>query len=78
MATQTQRTAFCPVRVELLLSENQALALAQMVKRICHEDLQRLSSRFDRYDDGRMELDHMLNGVARLQRALAEVGFEPR
>lgn len=59
------------------LSESEAMALAQMCKRMCWEDIDKLSSRFTKYD-GRLERDVMLDGVSTLRRALAEAGFAPR
>lgn len=60
------------------LNEDQALALAQLVKRFTYDDAQRLSNGFLRYADGRFERDVMLDAVCVVQRTLAEVGFEPR
>jgi hypothetical protein len=62
-----------PVIVPDLL-HNEAMALAQLVKRLGHDDVERLSSRFD----GGHERDLMLAGIDKLQRALAEAGFAPR
>jgi hypothetical protein len=45
-----------------------------MVKRLGHDDAERLSSR---YDVGH-ERDLMLAGIDKLERALAEAGFAPR
>jgi hypothetical protein len=62
-----------PVIVPDLL-HNEAMALAQLVKRLGHDDVERLSSRFD----GGHERNLMLAGIDKLQRALAEAGFAPR
>ena len=53
---------------------DQAMALAQMVKRLGYNDAERLSSRYD----GGEERDAMLAGIDKLQRALREAGFAPR
>jgi len=53
---------------------DEATALAQLVKRLCYHDAERLSSR---YDSGE-ERDAMLSGIDKLRRALAEAGFAPR
>ena len=56
------------------LPPDQAMALAQLVKRLGYDDAQRLSSRHD----GGHERDLMLSGIDKLQRTLAEAGFAPR
>jgi hypothetical protein len=61
-------------KIVLELPDDQAMALAQMVKRLGYDDAERLSSRYD----GGQERDAMLSGVDKLQRALAEAGFAPR
>ncbi len=61
-------------KVTLDLPPDEAMALAQMVKRLGYDDAERLSSRYD----GGHERDLMLAGVNKLQRALAEAGFAPR
>jgi hypothetical protein len=43
-------------------------------KRLSYDDCDRLSSRYD----GGEERDAMLQGITKLQRALAEAGFAPR
>jgi hypothetical protein len=53
---------------------DEAMALAQMCKRFCYEDAERLSNRHD----GGRERDAMLEGILSLQRGLAEAGFAPR
>jgi hypothetical protein len=57
-----------------LPSANAAMALAQLAKRFTYEDAARLSNRHD----GGHERDAMLEGIASLQRGLAEAGFAPR
>jgi hypothetical protein len=61
-------------KVTVDLPPEEAMALAQMVKRLGYDDAERLSSRYD----GGHERDLMLAGVDKLQRALAEAGFAPR
>ncbi len=61
-------------KIVLELPPNEAMALAQLVKRLGYDDAERLSSRYD----GGEERDAMLAGIDKLQRALAEAGFAPR
>jgi hypothetical protein len=61
-------------KVTVDLPPDEAMALAQMVKRLGYDDAERLSSRYD----GGTERDAMLAGINKLQRALAEAGFAPR
>jgi hypothetical protein len=61
-------------KVVVELPPDEAMALAQMVKRLGYGDAERLSSRYD----GGAERDLMLSGIDKLQRALAEAGFAPR
>jgi len=61
-------------KVTVDLPDDEAMALAQLVKRLGYDDAERLSSRYD----GGAERDRMLAGVNKLQRALAEAGFAPR
>jgi hypothetical protein len=61
-------------KIVLDLPDDQAMALAQLVKRLGYDDAERLSSRYD----GGHERDLMLAGVDKLHRALAEAGFAPR
>jgi hypothetical protein len=61
-------------RIVLDLPDDQALALAQMVKRFTWDDAVRFANR----DDGGREGDAILEGTLTLQRALAEAGFAPR
>jgi hypothetical protein len=63
--------------ITLHIPEDEALALAQLVKRIDYDSCGRLASRFDRYG-GRTEQDTIWAAVAILQRDLAEAGFSPR
>jgi hypothetical protein len=62
------------MKVVVELPPAEAMALAQMVKRLGYDDAERLSSKYD----GGQERDHMLAGIDKLQRALAEAGFAPR
>lgn len=59
------------IKITLNLAEDQAGALAEMVKRICWPDIKALSA-----DD--REATAMLDGVLRLRKALEVVGFAPR
>jgi hypothetical protein len=61
-------------RIPLELDADEAMALAQLTKRIGYDDAERLSSRYD----GGQERDAMLAGIDKLQRALCEAGFAPR
>jgi hypothetical protein len=61
-------------KVVIELPDDQAMALAQLAKRLGYDDAERLSSRYD----GGEERDAMLAGIDKLQRALAEAGFAPR
>ena len=61
-------------KIVLELPDDQAMALAQMVKRFTYDDAVRFA---DRHDGGR-ERDALLDGTLTLQRALAEAGFAPR
>jgi hypothetical protein len=61
-------------KIVLELPDDQAMALAQMVKRFCWED----AVRFANPHDGGCERDAILEGTLTLQRALAEAGFAPR
>jgi hypothetical protein len=58
--------------VDLLNAE--AMALAQMCKRFTDDDAERFA---DRHDGGR-EREAILDGIATLQKALAEAGYAPR
>ncbi len=61
-------------KITVDLPNDEAMALAQLVKRLGYDDAERLSSRYD----GGHERDLMLAGINKLQRALAEAGFAPR
>jgi hypothetical protein len=61
-------------KVVVELPPDEAMALAQMVKRLGYDDAECVSSRYD----GGAERDLMLGGIDKLQRALAEAGFAPR
>jgi len=61
-------------KVTVDLPPDEAMALAQLIKRLGYDDAERLSSRYD----GGAERDLMLAGINKLQRALAEAGFAPR
>jgi hypothetical protein len=60
--------------ITLQLLDSEAMALAQICKRFCHEDAERFANRHD----GGRERDTMLEGILSLQRALTEAGFAPR
>ena len=62
------------MKIVLELPDDEASAVAQLVKRLGYDDAERLSSRYD----GGEERDAMLNGIDKLQRAFAEAGFAPR
>jgi len=57
------------ITIPLRLPSDEALALAQLAKRVGYEDCVRLSSRFDRYD-GRAECDVMWSAMHMLRAAL--------
>ena len=61
-------------KIVLELPPEQGHALAQFVKRLGHDDCERLGSRYD----GGEEADAMWQAILKLQRALAEAGFAPR
>jgi hypothetical protein len=58
--------------VDLLNAE--AMGLAEMCKRFTYDDAERFANRHD----GGREREAILDGVATLQKALAEAGFNPR
>lgn len=62
------------VKVTLELPDDQAMALAQMVKRFSWDHAVSLSSPHD----GGRQRDAMLEGVMMLSRALREAGYAPR
>jgi hypothetical protein len=61
-------------KIVLELPNDQAMALAQMVKRFTYDDADRLANPHD----GGRERDAILDSTSTLQRALAEAGFAPR
>jgi hypothetical protein len=60
--------------IPLELPDDEAMALAQLTKRIGYDDCERLS---DRHDGG-TECHAMLASIDKLRRALCEAGFAPR
>jgi hypothetical protein len=60
--------------IPLELPDDEAIALAQLTKRIGYDDCERLS---DRHDGG-AECFAMLASIDKLRRALCEAGFAPR
>jgi hypothetical protein len=60
--------------IPLELPDDEAMALAQLTKRIGYDDWERLS---DRHDGG-AECHAMLASIDKLRRALCEAGFAPR
>jgi hypothetical protein len=65
------------IRVAVDLTEDRAMALAQLTKRFGWHHAKELSSAFTQYDEG-TELDVMLEAVFDLGKALAEKGYAPR
>jgi len=61
-------------RIHLELPADEAIALAQLTKRIGYDDCERLSDR----RDGGAECHAMLASIDKLRRALCEAGFAPR
>ena len=61
-------------RIPLELPDDEAMALAQLTKRIGYDDCERLS---DRHDGG-AECHAILASIDKLRRALCEAGFAPR
>lgn len=59
------------VTITLDISDEQAEALAQMAKRICWQDAQRLAA-------DEQETRTVLDGIATLRSALARAGYAPR
>jgi hypothetical protein len=62
------------VRIAFELPDDEAMALAQLTKRIGYDDCERLASRYD----GGEEADAMWAAVNKLRRALCEAGHAPR
>lgn len=60
-----------PLILEMNLTEAQAMALAQLVKRISYRELRTNAS-------SDSEADRMHEAVAELQDALARIGYAPR
>lgn len=56
------------------MPDDEALALAQMCKRICYEQIERLASPHD----GGQECASMATAIIKLQNTLAEAGYAPR
>jgi hypothetical protein len=65
------------MKIVLELPNDQAMALAQFVKRVDYDTCVRFASIITTYD-GRAECDTMWSALCMLQRALAEAGFAPR
>jgi hypothetical protein len=65
------------ITIPLCLPSDEAMALAQLAKRIGYEDLIRYSNRHELYGK-RLEIDVMWSAVNIVQRQLAEAGFAPR
>ena len=61
-------------RIPFELPDDEAMALAQITKRIGYDDCERLS---DRHDGG-AECHAMLASIDKLRRALCVAGFAPR
>ena len=61
-------------KIVLELPPEQAIALAQFVKRLGFDDCKRLGSRYD----GGEEAEEMWAAIQKLQSALKESGFAPR
>jgi hypothetical protein len=61
-------------KIVLELPDDQAMALAQMVKRLSFDHCKRLASRYD----GGVEAEAMWEAICKLQTALAEAGRAPR
>jgi hypothetical protein len=74
--TQTLGGATKPARRSIVLDlpANKAMALAQLVKRFGYDDAERMSARHS----GGAEHEAMVNGVGKLQSALAGAGYAPR
>jgi hypothetical protein len=60
--------------IPLELPDDEAMALAQLTKRIGYDDCERLASRYD----GGEEAEEMWQAIQKLQQALKESGFAPR
>ena len=64
--------------IALRLPDDEAVALAQFVKRVDYETVNRFASPCATYGNGRTEADTMWCAVCLLQRQLGEAGFAPR
>ena len=64
--------------IALRLPDDEAAALAQFVKRVDYETVNRFASPCTMYGNGRTEADTMWCAVCLLQRQLGEAGFAPR
>src|SRR4029077_1644001 len=69
-----RRAAVTLKRIPLELPPEQAIALAQFVKRTGFDDCERLGNRYD----GGAEAEEMWAAIQKLQQALKEAGFSPR
>jgi hypothetical protein len=65
------------IKIPLELTEDQAWALAALVKRFRHDHAKSLSSEFTKYGD-EAEHDVMMDAVCVLGRALDSKGVSPR
>jgi hypothetical protein len=65
------------ITISVRLPSDEALALAQVVKRIGYDDLTHYPSRHECYGR-RVEIGVMWSAVNIVQRQLAEAGFAPR
>jgi hypothetical protein len=64
--------------IALRLPDDEAVALAQFVKRVDYETVNRFASPRATYGNSRTEADTMWCAVCLLQRQLGEAGFAPR
>ena len=60
----------CKVKVYMELKETEALAVSQLVKRVCFMDVKALAKDED-------EIHSMLDGISVIREALAKEGFRP-
>ena len=66
------------IAIPLHMPADEALALAQLVKRVDYETVNRFASPCATYGAGRSEGDVMWSAVCLLQRQLGDAGFAPR
>ena len=66
------------IAIPLHMPADEALALAQFVKRVDYETVNRFASPCATYGAGCSEGDVMWSAVYLLQRQLADAGFAPR